>query len=245
MSGAACQLVTSAGRSTFEALSKTLAQEGLHRKLRLPDEPQRQRIVASILAKDGYEATSTPEGADLVLLNTCSIREKAEYTVLQRINEMKKAGCKPDLKVGVLGCMAERMREDLLVKKKVVDLVVGPDAYRSLPSLLDEVEGGQKAVNVLLSREETYADSNLCAWTAMVLPRSSPSCGCDNMCAFCVVPFTRGRERSRDPQSIVHECRDLVKGYKEVTLLGQNVDSYEFTSPQPLSRGGASFNRLR
>lgn len=191
-------------------------------------------IVASILAKDGYETTSTPEGADLVLLNTCSIREKAEYTVLQRINEMKHyKQAKPDLKVGVLGCMAERMREDLLVKKKVVDLVVGPDAYRSLPSLLDEVEGGQKAVNVLLSREETYAeiepvrlDSN--GVTAFVTIMR----GCDNMCAFCVVPFTRGRERSRDPQSIVNECRDLVsKGYKEVTLLGQNVDSYEFTPP--------------
>ena len=191
-------------------------------------------IVASILAKDGYETTSTPEGADLVLLNTCSIREKAENTVLQRINEMKHyKHAKPDLKVGVLGCMAERMREDLLVKKRVVDLVVGPDAYRSLPSLLDEVEGGQKAVNVLLSREETYAeiepvrlDSN--GVTAFVTIMR----GCDNMCAFCVVPFTRGRERSRDPQSIVNECRDLVaKGYREVTLLGQNVDSYEFTPP--------------
>ena len=188
-------------------------------------------IVASILAKDGYETTSTPEGADLVLLNTCSIREKAEYTVLQRINEMKHyKQAKPDLKVGVLGCMAERMREDLLVKKKVVDLVVGPDAYRSLPLLLDEVDGGQKAVNVLLSREETYAeiepvrlDSN--GVTAFVTIMR----GCDNMCAFCVVPFTRGRERSRDPQSIVAECRDLVtKGYKEVTLLGQNVDSYNY-----------------
>ncbi len=189
-------------------------------------------IVASILAKEGYALSNTPEGADLVLLNTCSIREKAEYTVLQRINEMKHyKQAKPDLKVGVLGCMAERMREDLLEKKKVVDLVVGPDAYRCLPSLLDEVDGGQKAVNVLLSREETYGeiepvrlDSN--GVTAFVTIMR----GCDNMCAFCVVPFTRGRERSRDPQSIVHECRDLVaKGYKEVTLLGQNVDSYHWT----------------
>lgn len=188
-------------------------------------------IVASILANEGYALSTSPDGADLVLLNTCSIREKAEYTVLQRINEMKHyKHAKPDLKVGVLGCMAERMREDLLVKKKVVDLVVGPDAYRSLPSLLTEVDGGQKAVNVLLSREETYAeiepvrlDSN--GVTAFVTIMR----GCDNMCAFCVVPFTRGRERSRDPQSIVHECRDLVaKGYKEVTLLGQNVDSYEY-----------------
>ena len=188
-------------------------------------------IVASILANEGYALSTTPEGADLVLLNTCSIREKAEYTVLQRINEMKHyKQAKPDLKVGVLGCMAERMREDLLEKKKVVDLVVGPDAYRSLPSLLSEVDGGQKAVNVLLSREETYAeiepvrlDSN--GVTAFVTIMR----GCDNMCAFCVVPFTRGRERSRDPHSIVNECRDLVaKGYKEVTLLGQNVDSFEF-----------------
>lgn len=189
-------------------------------------------IVASILAQDGYEVSASPEGADLVLLNTCSIREKAEYTVMQRINEMKHyKQAKPDLKVGVLGCMAERMREDLLVKKKVVDLVVGPDAYRSLPSLLTEVDGGQRAVNVLLSREETYGeiepvrlDSN--GVTAFVTIMR----GCDNMCAFCVVPFTRGRERSRDPLSIVQECRDLVaKGYKEVTLLGQNVDSYHWT----------------
>lgn len=189
-------------------------------------------IVASILARDGYVVSNTPEEADLVLLNTCSIREKAEYTVMQRINEMKHyKQARPDLKVGVLGCMAERLREDLLVKKKVVDLVVGPDAYRSLPSLLDEVEGGQKAVNVLLSREETYAeiepvrlDSN--GVTAFVTIMR----GCDNMCAFCVVPFTRGRERSRDPLSIVNECQDLVaKGYKEVTLLGQNVDSYHWT----------------
>jgi tRNA-2-methylthio-N6-dimethylallyladenosine synthase len=189
-------------------------------------------IVASILAKDGYAVSDTPEGADLVLLNTCSIREKAEYTVLQRINEMKHyKQAKPDMKVGVLGCMAERMREDLLKTKKIVDLVVGPDAYRSLPALLDEVEGGQKAVNVLLSREETYGEIepvrlNSNGVNAFVTIMR----GCDNMCAFCVVPFTRGRERSRDPQSIVSECSDLVaKGFKEVTLLGQNVDSYKWT----------------
>jgi tRNA-2-methylthio-N6-dimethylallyladenosine synthase len=200
-------------------------------------------IVASILAKDGYTTAATAEEADLVLLNTCSIREKAEYTVMQRINEMNALKAKKrGMKVGVLGCMAERMREDLLVKKKVVDLVVGPDAYRSLPLLLDEVESGQKAVNVLLSREETYAEiepvrlgSN--GVTAFVTIMR----GCDNMCAFCVVPFTRGRERSRDPHSIVEECRQLVaKGYKEVTLLGQNVDSYKFTSPLPLSQGEGS-----
>ncbi len=159
---------------------------------------------------------------------------------MQRINEMKHyKQVKPDMKVGVLGCMAERMREDLLKQKKVVDLVVGPDAYRSLPFLLDEVDGGQRAVNVLLSREETYGeiepvrlDSN--GVTAFVTIMR----GCDNMCAFCVVPFTRGRERSRDPKSIENECRDLVsKGFKEVTLLGQNVDSYKW-APQKTNNSG-------
>jgi tRNA-2-methylthio-N6-dimethylallyladenosine synthase len=195
-------------------------------------------VVASILAKDGYTPVKSAEEADLVLLNTCSIREKAEYTVLQRINEMNNLKARnKGLKVGVLGCMAERMREDLLEKKKVVDLVVGPDAYRTLPELLEQVGTGQKAVNVLLSREETYAeiepvrlDTN--GVTAFVTIMR----GCDNMCAFCVVPFTRGRERSRDPHSIVRECEQLVRdGYKEVTLLGQNVDSYKWqhSSPTP------------
>ena len=190
-------------------------------------------IVASILVKDGYTPVKSAEEADLVLLNTCSIREKAEYTVLQRINEMNNLKARnKDLKVGVLGCMAERMREDLLEKKKVVDLVVGPDAYRTLPELLGKVGTGQKAVNVLLSREETYGeiqpvrlDSN--GVTAFVTIMR----GCDNMCAFCVVPFTRGRERSRDPHTIVEECKQLVaNGYREVTLLGQNVDSYKWSS---------------
>jgi tRNA-2-methylthio-N6-dimethylallyladenosine synthase len=189
-------------------------------------------VVASILAKDGYTPVKSAEEADLVLLNTCSIREKAEYTVLQRINEMNNLKARnKGLKVGVLGCMAERMREDLLEKKKVVDLVVGPDAYRTLPELLEKVGTGQKAVNVLLSREETYGeiepvrlDTN--GVTAFVTIMR----GCDNMCAFCVVPFTRGRERSRDAASIVRECEQLVRdGYKEVTLLGQNVDSYKWT----------------
>ncbi len=190
-------------------------------------------IVASILAKDGYTQAKSAEEADLVLLNTCSIREKAEYTVLQRINEMNRLkAANKKLKVGVLGCMAERMREDLLEKKKVVDLVVGPDAYRSLPDLLEKVGTGQKAVNVLLSREETYGEiepvrldsGGVTAFVTIMR-------GCDNMCAFCVVPFTRGRERSRDPQTIVNECRGLVeKGYREVTLLGQNVDSYKLRS---------------
>lgn len=192
-------------------------------------------VVASILAKDGYTPVKTAEEADLVLLNTCSIREKAEYTVLQRINEMNNLKARnKGLKVGVLGCMAERMREDLLEKKKVVDLVVGPDAYRNLPELLEKVGTGQKAVNVLLSREETYAeiepvrlDTN--GVTAFVTIMR----GCDNMCAFCVVPFTRGRERSRDAASIVRECEQLVRdGYKEVTLLGQNVDSYKWRAEE-------------
>lgn len=188
-------------------------------------------IVASILAKDGYSPTQSAEDADLVLLNTCSIREKAEYTVLQRINEMNSLKARnKGMKVGVLGCMAERMREDLLDKKKVVDLVVGPDAYRTLPDLLEQVGTGQKAVNVLLSREETYGEIepvrlNSNGVTAFVTIMR----GCDNMCAFCVVPFTRGRERSRDPQTIVDECKELaVNGYREVTLLGQNVDSFKW-----------------
>ena len=188
-------------------------------------------IVASILAQEGYATTDRPEEADLVLLNTCSIRDKAEQTVLNRIDGLKHLkGRNPDLKLGVLGCMAERMREDLLEKKQLVDLVVGPDAYRSLPQLLDEVGTGQKAVNVLLSRDETYDDI-----APVRLDRNGVTAfisimrGCDNMCAFCVVPFTRGRERSRDPETIVQEARDLVaQGYREVTLLGQNVDSYRW-----------------
>jgi tRNA-2-methylthio-N6-dimethylallyladenosine synthase len=203
-------------------------------------------VVASILAKDGYTPVKSAEEADLVLLNTCSIREKAEYTVLQRINEMNNLKARNrDLKVGVLGCMAERMREDLLEKKKVVDLVVGPDAYRTLPELLEKVGTGQKAVNVLLSREETYAeiepvrlDTN--GVTAFVTIMR----GCDNMCAFCVVPFTRGRERSRDPQTIVRECEQLVRdGYKEVTLLGQNVDSYKWKPTTSTTDAGAGSAR--
>jgi len=204
-------------------------------------------VVASILARDGYTPVKSAEEADLVLLNTCSIREKAEYTVMQRINEMNNLKARnKGLKVGVLGCMAERMREDLLEKKKVVDLVVGPDAYRTLPELLEKVGTGQKAVNVLLSREETYGeiepvrlDTN--GVTAFVTIMR----GCDNMCAFCVVPFTRGRERSRDAASIVRECEQLVRdGYKEVTLLGQNVDSYKFRSEDQKIRRSDNENAI-
>ncbi len=188
-------------------------------------------IVASILNESGFGATRNYEEADLVLINTCSIREKAEQTVRKRLSEFRKTKeQKPGMLVGVLGCMAERLKSKFLEEEKLVDIVVGPDAYRSLPGLVEEAESGQKAVNVLLSREETYADIapvrlNTNGVTAFV----SIMRGCNNMCSFCVVPFTRGRERSRDAQSIVAECRDLYeKGFKEVTLLGQNVDSYHY-----------------
>ncbi|WP_405329696.1 tRNA (N6-isopentenyl adenosine(37)-C2)-methylthiotransferase MiaB [Leeuwenhoekiella sp. LLG6367-2.1] len=186
-------------------------------------------IVASILADQGYNTTTRLEDADLVLVNTCSIRDRAEQTVrkrLEKYNAVKKIN--PTMKVGVLGCMAERLKSKFLEEEKIVDLVVGPDAYKDLPNLLEEVEEGRDAINVILSKEETYGDiapvrlqSN--GVTAFV----SITRGCDNMCTFCVVPFTRGRERSRDPQSIIEEVNDLAsRGYKEVTLLGQNVDSF-------------------
>lgn len=191
-------------------------------------------IVASILNKEGFGATRNMEEANLILVNTCSIREKAEQTVRNRLNVFR--GLKnnrPDMLVGVLGCMAERLKAKLLEEEKLVDLVIGPDAYRSLPSLINEAAGGQKAVNVLLSREETYADiSPVRLDTNGVSAFISIMRGCNNMCTFCVVPFTRGRERSRDPHSILAEAQDLFdRGYKEVTLLGQNVDSYYYTSP--------------
>lgn len=199
-------------------------------------------IVASILNGAGFGATRNAEGADLVLLNTCSIREKAEQTVRKRLTEFRKLKQrKPGMLVGVLGCMAERLKGKLIEEEKLVDLVVGPDAYRTLPQLLVEAEGGQKAVNVLLSRDETYADIsplrlNSDGITAFV----SIMRGCNNMCSFCVVPFTRGRERSRDAESIVNECRDLFEaGYREVTLLGQNVDSYYFVKDLDIVAGEA------
>ena len=188
-------------------------------------------VVASILAVDGYETTRNIEESDLILLNTCSIREKAEQTVRKRLTTFKKMKkSKPGLMVGVLGCMAERLKAALLEEEKLVDLVVGPDAYRDLPNLLQQTEGGQKSVNVLLSREETYADiSPVRLDNTGVTAFVSITRGCDNMCSFCVVPFTRGRERSRNPLTIVAEARDLFeRGYREVTLLGQNVDSYRW-----------------
>jgi tRNA-2-methylthio-N6-dimethylallyladenosine synthase len=186
-------------------------------------------IVASILSDSGFGATGNYQEADLVLLNTCSIREKAEQTVRNRLQLFRQVKeNRPGMLIGVLGCMAERLKGKFLEEEQLVDLVVGPDAYRTLPGLIGEAETGQKAVNVLLSRDETYADiSPVRLDSNGVTAFVSIMRGCNNMCSFCVVPFTRGRERSRDAASIVRECRELFnKGYKEVTLLGQNVDSY-------------------
>ena len=207
-------------------------------------------IVASILSEEGFGATRNFEEADLILLNTCSIREKAEQTVRKRLTEFKKLKrARPSTLIGVLGCMAERLKSKFLEEEKLVDIVVGPDAYRSLPGLITEADSGQKGVNVLLSRDETYADispvrlnsNGISAFVSIMR-------GCNNMCSFCVVPFTRGRERSRDAQSIISECRDLFEqGYKEVTLLGQNVDSYYFmpeSSPVSDATSAITFAQL-
>lgn len=217
-------------------------------------------IVAAVMRNAGFATTSSAEDADLIFLNTCAIRDNAEQKVRNRLKHL--TGLKrqkPELLVGMLGCMAERLKTKLLEEEKVVDLVAGPDAYRDIPKLVEEAESGQKAVNVFLSREETYADIspirlNSNGVTAFI----SIMRGCDNMCSFCVVPFTRGRERSRDPYSIVQEAQDLFdRGYREVTLLGQNVDSYKW-NPQtpksdlsetgepttPLAAGGLSFANL-
>lgn len=187
-------------------------------------------VVASILATNGYNTTQILEEADLVLVNTCSIRDKAEQTVRKRLEKYNavKRRQNPKMKVGVLGCMAERLKSQFLEQEKIVDLVVGPDAYKDLPNLLQEVEAGNDAINVILSKEETYADvSPVRLMSNGVTAFVSITRGCDNMCTFCVVPFTRGRERSREPQSIMDEIQDLWdKGFKEITLLGQNVDSY-------------------
>jgi tRNA-2-methylthio-N6-dimethylallyladenosine synthase len=192
-------------------------------------------VVASILENNGYGSTRQAEEADLILVNTCSVREKAEQTVRKRLTEFRKLKVvKPGLLVGILGCMAERLKSQLLEEEKLVDIVVGPDAYRTLPDLILEAGTGQKAVNVILSRDETYGDiapvrldSNGISGFVSIMR------GCNNMCSFCVVPFTRGRERSRDAFSIVAESRDLFeKGYKEITLLGQNVDSYYWNNPE-------------
>lgn len=186
-------------------------------------------IVASILSNEGYNTTQNLEDADLVLVNTCSIRDKAEQTVRKRLKYYDRIKDKnPKMKVGVLGCMAERLKTKFLEEEKIVDLVVGPDAYKDLPNLLNEVEEGRDAINVILSKEETYGDISPVRLNSNgVSAFVSITRGCDNMCTFCVVPFTRGRERSRDPQSIIEEVNNLwSKGFKEITLLGQNVDSY-------------------
>ncbi len=201
-------------------------------------------IVASILSDEGFETTADYTAADVIFINTCSIRENAEQRVRNRLKEFTIAKVKkPGLVVGVLGCMAERLKSKFLEEEKLVDVVVGPDAYRDLPNLIGIVDDGQKAVNVLLSREETYADispvrlnsNGINAFVSIMR-------GCDNMCSFCVVPFTRGRERSREPLSIVKECADLFnQGYREVTLLGQNVDSYKWKQPHPTLPGREGF----
>lgn len=202
-------------------------------------------IVMAIMEKENFGTTADFTQADVIFLNTCSIRDKAEQTVRKRLtqfNNLKQQ--KPDLMVGVLGCMAERLKSKLLEEEKIVDIVAGPDAYRDLPNLVRQVDEGQKSVNTFLSREETYADIspvrlNSNGVTAFI----SIMRGCDNMCSFCVVPFTRGRERSRDPHSIVREAQDLYdNGYREVTLLGQNVDSYKW-SPDVELKGKAQIER--
>jgi tRNA-2-methylthio-N6-dimethylallyladenosine synthase len=194
-------------------------------------------VVASILANAGFDSTNDHNEADLVLINTCAIRDNAEQRIrhrLQHFNSVKKR--KKGALVGILGCMAERLKEKLLIEEKIIDIVAGPDAYRSLPDLVMEAEGGQKAVNVLLSRDETYAEiSPIRLNSNGISAFISITRGCDNMCSFCVVPLTRGRERSRDWRHIIAEAKDLYeKGYKEVTLLGQNVDSYRYSDDEKL-----------
>jgi len=202
-------------------------------------------VVASIMIADGYVSTKIMEEANAVFLNTCAIRDNAEQRVRQRLTEINQVKLKrPDLIIGVLGCMAERLKTKLLEEEKMVDIVVGPDAYRDLPRLVATAESGQKAVNVFLSREETYADISPVRLDANGISAFvSIMRGCDNMCSFCVVPYTRGRERSRDPETIIQETKELVlAGYREVTLLGQNVDSYKYTNPA--STEAVSFAQL-
>ncbi len=191
-------------------------------------------IVAAILQDEGFENTNQEQEADVILLNTCAIRAKAEETIRKRLKQFQKIKQKKTLVIGILGCMAERLKAQLLEEEKIVDLVVGPDAYRDLPKLLEQVDDGRKAINTFLSREETYADINPVRLQSNgITAFISIMRGCDNMCSFCVVPFTRGRERSRDPKTIVKEATDLYhKGYKEITLLGQNVDSYKWKKEQ-------------
>ncbi len=186
-------------------------------------------IIASIMKDNGFQTTDNVDNADLIFLNTCAIRDNAELKIWARLKSFRQKKRKnPDLLIGVLGCMAERLKTKLLEQEKLVDIVVGPDSYRDLPKLVQKAESGQKAINVLLSREETYAEiSPVRLGTNGISAFISIMRGCDNMCSFCVVPFTRGRERSRNPESILNEIRILINdGYKDITLLGQNVDSY-------------------
>jgi tRNA-2-methylthio-N6-dimethylallyladenosine synthase len=196
-------------------------------------------IVASILSKEGFNTTNNLEEADVVFVNTCSIREKAEQTVRQRLRSFQHAKkAKPEMIIGVLGCMAERIKHKFLEEERLVDIVVGPDAYRDLPNLVKQVDEGKKAVNVILSKEETYADISPVRLSSNgVSAFVSITRGCDNMCTFCVVPYTRGRERSRNPETILNEAKDLFnQGYREVTLLGQNVDSYLWYGKEGLKK---------
>jgi len=222
----------------LDSVKRTDAHEGGSRQVYLETygcqmNVSDSEIVASVLIDHNFGLTNDPKSADIVLINTCAVRENAEQKVRRRLQEIRsyKKRDRPNLKIGVLGCMAERLRTQFLEEEKLVDLVVGPDAYRDLPGLLERIfETGQAAVNVQLSREETYADIAPIRYgsdgvTAFV----SIMRGCDNMCSFCVVPFTRGRERSRAASSVIAECRELVEaGYKQVTVLGQNVNSYSY-----------------
>ncbi len=222
----ACDFKTTKDESTGKA--KKLYIESYGCQMNFSD----SEIVASIMKKNGFDTTSSYEQADVIFLNTCSIREKAEQTVRKRLQQFNHIKAQhPGITIGVLGCMAERLKEKLLEEEKLVDVVVGPDAYRDLPSLVSAAEDGTKGVNTFLSREETYADISPVRLNSNgVSAFISIMRGCDNMCSFCVVPFTRGRERSRDPYSIRDEAKELFEsGYREVTLLGQNVDSYKWS----------------
>ena len=215
------------GKTTVKPNGKKLFLESYGCAMNFSD----SEVVASILIGQGYTTTQDELEANIILINTCSIRDNAELRVRKRLTNFKnRKKREPSLIVGVLGCMAERLKKELLEEEKLVDIVAGPDSYRDLPNLIIEVEGGQKAVNVLLSRDETYADiSPVRLDKKGVTSFVSITRGCDNMCSFCVVPFTRGRERSRDPQTIYNECEELFNsGYREITLLGQNVDSYRW-----------------
>ena len=236
-----CSVKTTAEQNTGKARKLYIESYGC--QMNFSD----SEIVTSIMQKEGFDTTDSFEKADVIFLNTCSIREKAEQTVRKRLgqfNTLKEE--KPELLVGVLGCMAERLKSQLLEEEQIVDLVAGPDAYRDLPNLVQQVDEGTKSVNTFLSREETYADINPVRLNSNgVTAFISIMRGCDNMCSFCVVPFTRGRERSRDPHSIVREAQDLFdRGYREVTLLGQNVDSYKWSSNSEL-KGKAQIERAR